>query len=59
MLKSMQNPQAMLGQMMKNNPNYQEVMNIVNEFGGDAKAAFYKMADEKGVNPDEILNMLR
>jgi hypothetical protein len=34
-------------------------MNYINQNGGDPKQAFYAMAREKGVNPDEILNMLK
>ena len=49
----------MLQSMVQNNPQMQEIMEIVNKSGGDPKAAFYKMAEEKGVNPDEILNMLK
>ena len=49
----------MLNQMMMNNPQYKEVMDYIKQNGGDAKAAFYKMAGEKGVNPDDILNQLR
>lgn len=59
MIKSAGNPQAMLQSMVQNNPQMQEIMEIVNKSGGDPKAAFYKMAEEKGVNPDEILNMLK
>ena len=49
----------MLNQMLGNNPAYKQVMNYVNENGGDAQVAFYKMAQEKGVDPNEILNQLR
>ena len=49
----------MLQQMTAQNPQMQQVMNYVNENGGNAKQAFYKLAQEKGVNPDEILNMLK
>lgn len=59
MVRSAGNPQAMLDQMMQNNPQMKQVMDIVNTSGGDPKAAFYKMAEEKGVNPEEVLSMLR
>lgn len=36
-----------------------QVMDIVGQSGGDPKAAFYKMAEEKGVDPEQILPMLR
>lgn len=59
MLKSAQNPQAMLNQMMQNNPQYKIVMDYVNKSGGDPKKAFYDMANAKGVNPEDILSQLR
>lgn len=59
MVRSAGNPQAMLQSIAQNNPQMKQVMNIVNQSGGDPKAAFYKMAEEKGVNPDQVLSMLR
>jgi hypothetical protein len=44
---------------MMNNPTYSRVMNYIQQNGGDPKAAFYKMAQERGVNPDDILSQLR
>lgn len=59
MLKSAGNPQALFQSMVQNNPQMQQVMTLINSLGGDPKAAFYKVAKEKGVNPEEILDMLR
>lgn len=59
LVKAAENPQAMLNQVMMNNPTYSKVMNYVQQNGGDPKAAFYKMAKERGVNPDDILSQLR
>ena len=57
-LKAAGNPQMMLNQMLAQNPQYKQVIDYVNANGGDAKSAFYKMANEKGVNPDDILRQL-
>lgn len=40
-------------------PTWQMVQDYVNQNGGDPKAAFFKLAQEKGVDPNFILNMLR
>ena len=56
LLKNAGNPQAMLQQMMNNNPQIQQ---LVNAAGGDPKAAFYKLAEQKGVDPNEIINALK
>ena len=53
------NPQAMLNSMVMNNPKLKEVMDYIGQNGGDPRAAYYKMAGEKNVDPEQILNMLR
>lgn len=59
MVRSAGNPMAMLQNMAQTNPQLKQVMDIVNTSGGDPKAAFYKIAKEKGVNPEQVLSMLR
>ena len=59
MVKSSRNPQAMLQQLINQNPQVQNVMKYVNDNGGDPKTAFYKMAEEKGVDPNEVLKMFQ
>ena len=59
MIKCSNNPQMLLNQMMANNPHMRQVMDYVNSNGGDAKALFYKKAEEMGVNPDDILSQLK
>jgi hypothetical protein len=41
------------------NPQMMQVMELVNSMGGDPKAAFYKLAAQKGVDPNSILSMLK
>ena len=57
-VKAARNPQAALMGMMGNNPQMKQVMNIVNQRGGDPMQAFRAMAEENGVDPDEILSMI-
>ena len=59
MLKGASNPTAMMQQMVQNNPNYKQVMEYVNRNGGDPRKAFYQMAQEKGINPNDILSLLK
>lgn len=40
-------------------PQYQQAMNLIQQAGGDARAAFYNLARQKGVDPDQILSMLK
>lgn len=58
-VQSAGNPQAMLQSIAQNNPQMKQVIDIVGQSGGDPKAAFYKMAEEKGVDPEQILSMLK
>lgn len=59
MLNSSGDPMTMINQMARNNPQLQNVLQMVQANGGDPKAAFYKLAEEKGVDPDEIINALK
>ncbi len=58
-IKSSNNPQAMIQNIMAQNPQYKQVVDYVKQNGGDPKTAFYKMAQEKGVDPNQIINMLK
>jgi len=53
------NPQGMLNMLAQQNPQLGNVMQIVQENGGDPRRAFYSTAEKMGVNPDEVLSMLR
>ncbi len=59
MVRSAGNPQAMIQSIAQNNPQMKQVMDIVSKSGGDPRAAFYRMAEEKGVDPEQVLSMLR
>lgn len=58
-VRTAQNPQAMLNQLIMNNPQLKQVMDIVRQYGGDPMTAFKTLAEEKGINPDDVLNMLK
>lgn len=59
LIKSSKNPQSMIQSMINQNPQMKQVMEMVNKNGGNPKDAFYALAKQKGVNPDDILNMLK
>ena len=59
MCKNANNPQAMLMSMVGQNPQIKSVIDLVQQSGGDPKALFYKMAEQQGVDPEEILNQLK
>lgn len=62
MLNSIQanaNPMGAMRNLVNQNPAMRQVMNIVERYGNNPKDAFYALAKEKGVNPDDVLNALR
>ena len=59
MVQSSGNPQAMFQNLLASNPQIGKVMEIVNQYGGDPKAAFYALAKQKGVDPNQVLNLLK
>lgn len=58
-VKNSQDPNSMIQSLMQNNPQMQQVMQVINQHGGNAKEAFYSMAQQKGVDPNTILNQLK
>ena len=58
MINSAGNPQAMMNQMLTSNPQFKQVMDLINQSGGDPRKAFYALAEQKGVDPNDILSML-
>lgn len=56
MFKATNNPNALVNQMLNSNP---QVRQIINQYGGDPKTAFYKYAEANGINPDDVLSMLK
>lgn len=55
-VKNSSDPRAMLNKIIHHNPQLKEIMDLA---GSDPKTAFYRLAEQKGVNPDDILNMLK
>ena len=58
MMKMMRNPQAMLSKMAENNPQAKQILDSMNN-GASPKDLFYQTAEQMGVNPDDILGMMR
>ena len=54
-----QDPGTMIRQLMDRNPQMKQVMDVINSAGGDPRRAFYELAQQKGVDPQEILNMMK
>ena len=59
LVKSSGNPQAMLNQIIQSNPNMKQIATIIQQYGGDANKAFYAIAEQNGINPQEIMDLLK
>ena len=59
MVRAAQNPQLALNQLIMNNPQMKQVMDIVQKHGGDPMKAFEAEAQAAGINPAEIMGMLK
>ena len=53
------NPMSWIKSQMQSNPQMKEVMSVVEQNGGDPKAAFYKECEKRGLNPDRALQSIR
>lgn len=53
------NPDLAMQTLMQTNPQMQGVMNYIQQNGGDARTAFYNLAAQRGVNPNDIINSLK
>lgn len=58
-MRAAQNPALALQQMAGNNPQLQQALQLVQQSGGDANAAFNKLCQERGIDPQQIIAMLQ
>ena len=56
MAQAMTNPNAMVNQLLSQNP---QVRQLIQQHGGDAKQAFYATCQQMGVDPESILSQLK
>ena len=59
MVRSASNPGAMLNQVLAQQPAYQQVTKLIADSGGDAQKAFYALAEQNGIDPQQILDALK
>ena len=53
------NPSMMLQQLAGKNPTVKQALDIIQQNGGNAQAAFEATAKQYGASPDEIMNLLK
>lgn len=55
-VKTAANPNAMVQQLLSQNP---QVQKLIQQAGGDPKKAFYALAQQMGVDPEQFLAQLK
>ena len=54
-----QNPQLALNQMISQNPQLKQVMDLVNQNGGDVNNLIRTVAEQNGIGTHDILELLK
>lgn len=49
----------MLQMLASKNPNVANAINLANQYGGDYQKAFYEEARRRGIDPNQILGLLK
>ena len=58
-MQSMSNPKDALATLMQKNPMVQQAVQLINESNKSPKELFYSMAQQRGVDPEQILSMFK
>ena len=58
-LRSLGNPQLALNQLIANNPQMKQAYDYVQANGGNAKEVCLKLARERGLDPQSIMDALK
>ena len=58
-IQNASNPNALMNKLIQSNPRLKAAYNMVQQNGGNAKTLFYQLAQQKGIDPNSILNQFR
>jgi glucose-6-phosphate-specific signal transduction histidine kinase len=58
-VKMAQNPQAMLNQMVMNNPQLKRVMDLINQNGGNIEQTVRTVAEQNGFRPEDLTELFK
>ena len=59
MVKTAKDPSGVMQEMINNNPQAKQIIEMAQQSGMSYKDLFYSLAQQQGVNPDDIINMLK
>ena len=58
-IRSSKNPQQLFMNMAQQNPQLKQILTTINSSGKSPKELFYEVAKQKGIDPNQIINMLQ
>lgn len=58
-LRTSKNPHQLFLNMLGNNPQLKQTIQMIQQSGKSPKDLFYQMAQQKGVDPNQIINLLQ
>ena len=58
-IRGLSNPQTAINTMAQQNPTLKKALDYVNNNGGDYEKAFFQLASDMGVDPQDIINALK
>lgn len=59
MLKGKSDPMQALQSMAQTNPQIKKAFDMIQQNGGDIQSTFYKLAEQNGIDPNQVINMLK
>ena len=59
MVRTAQNPMLALNQLATSNPLLKKAMDLTQQYGGDSMKALEETAKQMGIDPNEIIKMLK
>ena len=59
MIKNSANPGQLFQSMAKNNPQVQSIMNMIQQTNQTPKELFYQTAQQRGIDPNQVLGMFK
>ena len=58
-VRTAQNPQLALNQMVMGNPKLKQVMDLINQNGGDIEKTVRTVAEQNGFRPEDVMELFK
>lgn len=58
-VRNSNNPEAMINMLAESNPQLKQALDIIRQAGNNPERAFYALCEQKGIDPQQILDALK